>query len=180
MPDLAQTTRLHVELLMASRSAELPADARELIAGMVKALPPGDEDLTAYRLRGLAISHPDWVWLNRIRAPVCQRWRNLFQDFDVVLCPPMPTPAFLHDHSPQRTRQVDIDGTLVSYNNQIVWASIATLAGLPATVAPIDRSETGLPIGVQIIGGYLEDRTTIGFADLLEREYGGFRLSPTI
>ena len=26
------------------------------------------------------------------------------------LCPPMPTAAFPHDHSPQRTRQLDIDG----------------------------------------------------------------------
>jgi hypothetical protein len=30
-------------------------------------------------------------------------------------------------------------------------------------VAPIDRSPSGLPIGVQIIGPYLEDRTTIAF-----------------
>jgi amidase len=41
-------------------------------------------------------------------------------------------------------------------------------------VAPIDRSPACLPIGVQIIGPYLEDRTTIVFAELLEREFGGF------
>jgi amidase len=27
---------------------------------------------------------------------------------------------------------------------------------------------------MQIIGPYLEDRTTIAFAELLEREFGGF------
>jgi len=48
------------------------------------------------------------------------------------------------------------------------------LTGLPATVAPIARSESGLPIGVQIIGGYLEYRTTIAFAGMIEREFGGF------
>jgi amidase len=48
------------------------------------------------------------------------------------------------------------------------------LTGLPATVAPIGHGESGLPIGVQIIGGYLEDRTTIAFAGLIEREFGGF------
>jgi len=31
-----------------------------------------------------------------------------------------------------------------------------------------------LPIGVQIIGPYLEDRTTMNFAQLMEREFGGF------
>ena len=33
-------------------------------------------------------------------------------------------------------------------------------------------------IGVQIIGGYLEDRTTIAFAGLIEREFGGFTPPP--
>ena len=65
--------------------------------------------------------------------------------------------------------QLDIDGSKVPYYDQIVWASMATLTGLPATVAPIGRTENGLPIGVQIIGGYLEDRTTIAFAGLIER-----------
>jgi amidase len=59
-----------------------------------------------------------------------------------------------------------------------VWADPATTCGLPATAAPIDRSPSGLPIGVQIIGPYLEDRTTIAFAELLERELGGFAAPP--
>ena len=66
----------------------------------------------------------------------------------------------------------------VPYNDQIVWAGIATLNGLPATAAPIGRTEGGLPIGVQIIGGYLDDRTTIAFAALIEREFGGFAPPP--
>ena len=52
--------------------------------------------------------------------------------------------------------------------------------GLPATAAPIGRSEGGLPIGVQIIGGYLEDRTTIAFAGMIEREFGGFTPPPSL
>ena len=88
----------------------------------------------------------------------------------------MPTPAFPQDHSPLRTRQLDVDG--IPYLNQIAWAGIATLNGIPATTAPIDRAEDGLPIGVQIVGGYLEDRTTIAFASLIEREFGGFTPPP--
>jgi amidase len=52
------------------------------------------------------------------------------------------------------------------------------LSGLPATTAPLGHSDDGLPIGVQIIGGYLEDYTTIGFAGLIERECGGFSPPP--
>ena len=56
----------------------------------------------------------------------------------------------------------------------MVWPGVATVAGLPATAAPIEISASGLPIGVQIVGPWLEDRTTIKFAALLEREFGGF------
>ena len=66
---------------------------------------------------------------------------------------------------PKHQRQVDIDGKKVAYDEQLVWASIATLTGLPATAAPIGKSETSLPVGVQIIGGFHEDRTTINFAE---------------
>ena len=55
---------------------------------------------------------------------------------------------------------------------------IATLTGLPATVMPIGRSDENLPIGMQIIGPHLEDRTTIAFADLVARELGGFVAPP--
>ena len=96
----------------------------------------------------------------------------------MIICPPMPTTAFPHDHSPFRTRQLNVDGKKVPYLDQVVWAAIATPNDLPATVFPIGHDETGLPIGAQIIGGYLEDRTTIAFASLVEREFGGF-IAPT-
>ena len=50
---------------------------------------------------------------------------------------------------------------------------------LPATVAPIGQTPGGLPVGAQIIGPYLEDRTTIEFAGLLGDVIGGFS-PPTI
>jgi len=109
------------------------------------------------------------------RARLQQQWSELFREWDVVLCPSMPTPAFPHNQSvPDFARHIEIDGKEYPYFDQLVWPEIATTPGLPATAAPIDRSETGLPIGVQIVGPYLEDRTTIAFAELIEREFGGF------
>jgi amidase len=67
---------------------------------------------------------------------------------------------------------------LYPYEDQVVWPSVATLPGLPATVAPIDPLDSPLPVGVQIVGPYLEDRTTIAFAALLERAFGGFKPPP--
>lgn len=104
----------------------------------------------------------------------------LFQDVDVILCPPMPTPAFPHDHSPIDARQLDVDGKKIPYDNQLAWCAVATLNGLPATIAPIAHPESDLPIGVQIIGGYLDDHTTIAFAGLIERAFGGFTPPPNL
>jgi amidase len=174
LPDLAQTTRIYFELLAAFFGADLPPEVRERVETAAKSLSADNQSLEASNLRGLTMNHVDWVHKSRIRGGLRARWQALFEDVDVVLCPAMPTPAFPHDHAPQRTRKLDIDGTTVSYGDQKAWIGVATLTGLPATVAPIGRSDSGLPIGVQMIGGYLEDRTTIAFAGLIEREFGGF------
>jgi amidase len=97
------------------------------------------------------------------------------KNFDAVICPIMPTPAYPHDHSPdQETRRVNIDGKDYVYPDQLAWPGIATLPGLPATAIPIGLSPEGLPIGVQIVGPWLEDRTPLKLAELIEREFGGF------
>jgi amidase len=180
MPDLARTTRNYAELLLAFFSADLSPDERARYEAEAQVLSPEDQGLHAYGLRGLTVGHPEWLRASRVRSGLLARWQALFKDIDVVLCPPMPTPAFAHDHAPQRTRQLDVDGTKIPYSDQLAWAGIATLTGLPATAAPIGRSESGLPIGVQIIGGFLQDRTTIAFAGMIEREFGGFTPPPML
>ena len=175
LPDLTDTARLYVELLSATRAVAQSAESFERAAAAAKGLPPDDESLAAFRLRGFGMNHRDWMLASRRRGPLRAQWHALFQDVDVVLCPPMPTVAFPHDHTPDgRLRRLDVDGKSLPYRDQIVWASIATLTGLPATVAPIERTDAGLPVGVQIIGPYLEDRTPIAFAAQLEQAFGGF------
>ena len=174
LPDLARTTHTYGELLAAVYSLDLSPDDRARIDAAAKALSPEDQSLAAYRLRGITANHAEWIRASRVRGALWGQWFNLFREVDIVLCPPMPSLAFPHDHSPQGRRQLDIDGSKIPYNDQMAWAGIATLNGLPATTMPNGRSESGLPIGVQIIGGYLEDRTTIAFAGLIERELGGF------
>ena len=178
VPDLAHTTRNYVELLMGFFTADLSPDERLHIEAAAQALSPDDLSLPAAQLRGFTMSHTAWIQTSRIRGGLRARWQALFQNIDVLLCPPMPTPAFPHDHSPQSKRRLDIDGKEVDYGDQIAWCGIATSTGLPSTVVPIGKSDGRLPIGVQIIGGFLEDRTTIKFAELIEREFGGFTPPP--
>jgi len=114
LPDLAQTSRVYRELLAAFFSADLPPKARERVEAAAKALSTDDQSLAAEQLRGPTISHPDWIRRSRTRGGLRARWLALFQDVDFMLCPPMPTLAFPHDHSPQLARKLDIDGAKVT------------------------------------------------------------------
>ena len=51
---------------------------------------------------------------------------------------------------------------------------MAVTSGLPATAAPVGFSQSGLPLGVQIIGDRFKDRTTIAFAKGMSKILGGF------
>jgi len=52
------------------------------------------------------------------------------------------------------------------------------MAWLRAIVAPVGRTKDGPPVGVQIVGPYLEDRTPIDFARRLADVVGGFERPP--
>ena len=178
LPDLTLIARTYQTLLGAFLGADIPIEVYGRMQLGAASLAADDNSLDAVTTRSFIASHRDWIWADRVRNGLAGYWRALFREFDVVVCPIMPTPAFPHDHTEQRTRKIDIDGTPYPYLHQAVWAGVATLTGQPATAVPIGRSDGGLPIGVQIVGPYLEDRTTIAFAGLIEREFGGFVAPP--
>jgi amidase len=178
VPDLNFVAKTFGQLLMAFIGADTPPDAYEQSQATAAKLPPDDSSMSAAQLRSMVMSHREWIWTDRIRASIAHQWRQLFREWDVVLCPVTPTPAFAHDHGDMNSRRILVDGKTIPYGDQGLWSSLATLTGLPSTAMPIARSEEGLPIGMQIIGPYLEDRTTIAFAELVEREFGGFVAPP--
>jgi amidase len=179
LPDLAEAARLHQKLVFAFSQAFAPPEVHRRAEAAATQLSPDDQSLSAWRLRATIMSHRDWIAANGQRGQLRQQWRALFREWDIVLCPAASTPAFAHDsQSDINTREIEIDGKLYPYRDQSVWPGIATTPGLPATVAPIGFGQAGLPIGVQIVGPYLEDRTTIAFAGMLEREFGGFTPPP--
>ena len=120
-------------------------------------------------------------WMNLLDAQVAfrRRWDEFFEAFDVVVMPTLGSVAFPHDDNPDtNARTLQINGEATPYFGQLAWPGVALLPNLPSTVAPIGQTKGGLPIGVQIMGPYLEDRTTIAFAGLLERTFGGFKRPP--
>jgi len=162
-------------MLLSFLGANFQAEAYTNAQTGAAQLPGDDMSLRAERLRGVVLSHRDWVIADGGRVRLKAQWRELFNSFDAVICPIMPTPAYVQDHSPeQEKRRIRIDGIDYPYTDQLAWPGVATLPGLPATAIPTGFSPQGLPIGVQIVGPWLEDRTPLKLAELIEREFGAF------
>ena len=179
LPDLAAANHTFLQLLMPIITARMPAEQMAGMQEQAASLPAAEQSLAAQRLRAAVMRHRDWLAANEARVRLRRQWRELFREFDVVLTPPFSTPAFPHDHSADvNARVAEIDGQHVPYFDQLAWPGIAIAASLPATVAPLERGAAGLPIGVAINGPYLEDRTTIAFAGMIEQAFGGFGAPP--
>ncbi len=174
LPDLAEATRNYMRLLGPVMTQGRPPEFYDRMRSIAAAMGPDNQSLDAIYVRSANVGWREWRMADARRTVLERQWAALFKEWDVVLCPPMPTVAFTHDHAEVSARRLDVDGQAQPYTNHIIWAGLATAAGLPATVAPIERTPTGLPIGVQIIGPYLEDPTPIRFAQLLEQAFGGF------
>ncbi len=147
IPDLAAAHAVYVTLLMTAMSRNAPVQPNPLSAHA-------------------------WMDAQDAQLAVRRQWEELFRSFDVVLAPSFGVVAFPHDDSEFNERTHLIDGVSTPYGAQVAWPGMATLAHLPATAIPIGRTEAGLPIGAQVIGPYLEDRTTIAFAEMVEKSFG--------
>jgi amidase len=172
--DFREAVEIYVALLMPIMSLAFPEQlARRAIADGERV--PGDAPgLLAASARAYASRHRDWLVAHERRERMRARWAAFFRDFDVLLCPVMLTPAFVQDESEFTGRRIVVNGETRSYLEHIQWPGLITMALLPSTVIPVGRTAGGLPVGVQIVGPYLEDRTPLAFAAAAERELGGF------
>jgi amidase len=126
--------------------------------------------------RGALSSFADWQWQNFQRLAYRAAWERYFQDVDVFLSPTTFTAAIRHDLGSAMDRAVEFaDGSKHNYWHIVTYICPATLTGCPATTAPVGLTKSGLPVGIQIMGPYAEDSTTIQFAAFLAGEVGGFR-----
>jgi amidase len=129
--------------------------------------------------KGALSGFADWQRKNLKRLAYRAMWEKLFESVDVFLLPTAFTTAFPHDTTPPDQRMIPMpEGGSQNFWSLLAYITPATLTGCPATTAPAGLSKSGLPVGLQIIGPYLEDATPIGFAQLLAREIGGFQPPP--
>jgi amidase len=132
-------------------------------------------DAPAAQIKRLqAMRHRQWLSHNERRLQMRKRCEEFFKDWDAILLPVMPCPAIRHDHSqPLAARMVLVGGEERPYWALNAWMAPAGTCYLPATVVPVGRAANGLPVGIQIVGPYLEDRTTLDLGRHLLAMVGG-------
>jgi amidase len=136
------------------------------------ALAEGD-DPVAVTKRQSSMRHRQWLSHNEGRLQLRRRFETFFESHDILLLPLMPCVAIGHDHSePIAARFVQTQLGLRPYWEINRWMAPAGACYLPATVIPVAVAPSGLPVGVQIVGPYLQDRTPLAFAAAAEAIVG--------
>jgi amidase len=168
---------LYRSMLSAVTGARLDEDGRRQRIAIWRG---AADEFSRAHLRGLEGAPGDYILWHTRREQYRAAWRQFFRDWDVLLAPAINVLPYPHierawpaDDS-DLTLTFTVGGRAVPYLHGLVYPSVSTLAGQPATAFPVGRSREGLPLSLQAIGPYLEDRTPIRFAALLAREFGGF------
>lgn len=145
------------------------------------AISNSDAEAAALTKAGYALTHRSWDVLHRSRGETRQRWKEFFDDVDILLCPVIPVPAFAHVHSTrganwQHATLPEFDDR--QYSELIGWSGLIGSVYLPVTAAPIGRTASGLPVGIQVVAPYLHDRTALAFARAMTEVVGGYEPPP--
>jgi len=176
--DPREAHHTYVQHLNSIMGSGMPDEVFAQMRQAAERLEPDDRSDAAVMLRATVLSHRDWIRADHARERLRYAWRSFFDEWDVLICPQMATPAFPHDHGEMTARTIVVDGMRRPYFEQLFWSGIATGTYLPSTVFPTGPSSEGLPIGLQAVGAEYDDLLTIDFARLLAREIGGFARPP--
>jgi amidase len=117
---------------------------------------------------------PAFIEQENRRMAARAAWSRYFTEVDVFLCPATFTPAIAHDSRPFDDRTITTPEGERPYTDQTFWIAHASLPGLPAAVAPIGTTASGLPVGIQVIAPLYEDDTALTFVELVAELIGGY------
>ena len=107
----------------------------------------------------------------KVRTLIKEDFDRVFQEYDLVLTPTSPTPAFKIGEK--------TDDPLSMYLSDIYTIS-ANLAGIPALSLPCGLTKKGLPIGMQILGKSFGEEDIFRLAYQYEQNTPWHEKKPTL
>ena len=125
------------------------------------------------------IGHRLWLDKHMEREALRARWAEFFTRFDVILMPVAFVPPFPHQQDGNfATRTLMCNGVERPYADVVRWTFLTGMAYLPSSVPPLGLTAGGLPVGLQVVGPYGSDRSTIALAGHIGSLTGGYRRPP--
>ncbi|CAN5506967.1 Asp-tRNA(Asn)/Glu-tRNA(Gln) amidotransferase subunit GatA [soil metagenome] len=109
-----------------------------------------------------------YVRAQKIRTLIKRDFDEAWAKVDVVLTPATPSAAFAPG---------EITDPVQMYLNDIFTVTV-NMAGLPGIAVPAGLSETGLPLGLQLIGKPFDEETLFQTAFAIEQAAGRFEAKP--
>ena len=123
-----------------------------------------DSTLAKFIRRGASVTASDYL---RAWGRVEAYWievRAFLERFDLLLTPTVAIPPFAASARPPR----EIDGHQVSVLGWMPFTYPFNLTGQPAASVPAGFTEDGAPVGLQIVGQRLADRTVLAASAAFE------------
>jgi amidase len=176
---MADSIRLHRSLLKGVSCSGLDDEGFAALREYAATADPDDHGVRADHARWLTMSKRDWNRVNEERAQARARWAAFFVDHDAFLSPTILRTAIPHDQvGDLESRIITVNGEERPYWDQVSWIAPAGAAYLPAVSLPAGLGSSGLPVGLQVVAPYLEDRTAIDVARRISTVLGGFTPPP--
>lgn len=151
---------------------------RDQLEAQAAELRKRDDPIAQAMADGLSMLAVEYLGVAMRRQAAGIAWKQFFGDWDVLIGPQTLDSAFPHQKGEMLDRRLTIDGEEVPYFSNIIYSMFAIFCGLPSTAFPAGQDPQGLPLGLQAIGPYLEDRTTLRFAELVEERWFKFEKPP--
>jgi aspartyl-tRNA(Asn)/glutamyl-tRNA(Gln) amidotransferase subunit A len=104
-----------------------------------------------------------YIKAQKVRTLIRRDFDEAFRDIDIVLTPATPSPAF--------TLGEKSGDPLEMYLNDIFTVTV-NMAGLPGMAVPAGTSQSGLPLGLQIIGRAFDEETVLRAGQVIEDAAG--------
>lgn len=172
---LPESHQVYSSLLCAQGSTFFSQEQYDFFLEVAASAPLDDDSNLTTMSRGFVQRFRDWSATDARRQEIRASWAEFFTEHDVLLCPVAPTAAVPHDHLPDLgARTIEVNGQTRPYTDHSIWVGAIGMPLLPSAVVPIGRTAGGLPVGIQIVAPYLEDRTAVDVARRLSDLLGGF------
>jgi amidase len=115
---------------------------------------------------GLKLTVRDTAEAENMRERVWRKFCALFSQYDYLITPAAPVPPY-----PVTKNYPDEVGghRLENYIDWIAPAFLVTLVGFPAASVPGGKTQSGLPVGLQIVGPRFSEPRLLGLSKLVQR-----------